>query len=85
MSTCTCSHALINRFPLKCLQVSETDLATPVDPTPPTSQAHQDALSSLPEQPANSGSELTAQQLEIVQASKAILDTVRMRDFPAYK
>ena len=64
--------------------MSETDLATPVDP-PATPQGGLDTLSSLPEQPTESGTELTTQQLEIVQASKAILDTIRMRDFPACK
>ena len=70
-----------------CLQVSETDLATPVDtpPAPPTPQSAQDTLSSLPEHPTSSGSELSSLELEIVQASKTILDTVRMRDFPSYK
>ena len=67
------------------IQVSETDLATPVDPTPPTPQANPDMLSSLPEHSDKPVTELSSQQLEIVQASKAILDTVRMRDFPAYK
>ena len=64
------------------LQVSETDLATPIDPTP---QANPDMLSSLPEHSDKPVTELSSQQLEVVQASKAILDTVRMRDFPAYK
>ena len=67
------------------LQVSETDLATPVDPIHPTPQANPDMLSSLPEHSDKPVTELSSQQLEIVQASKAILDTVRMRDFPAYK
>lgn len=65
--------------------MSETDLATPVDPILPTPQANQDTLSSLPEHSHEPVTELSSQQLEIVQASKAILDTIRMRDFPAYK
>ena len=73
------------RFLDNCLQVSETDLATPVDPPPAVPQAAQDTLSSLPEHPSSSVSELSSLELEVVQASKAILDTVRMRDFPAYK
>lgn len=68
----------------KCIQVSETDLATPVDP-PATSQGGLDILISLPEHPTNGDSSLSSQQLEVIQASKAILDTVRMRDFHAYK
>ena len=67
------------------IQVSETDLATPTEVTPSASHSNPDMLSSLPELSQKSESDLNSQQLEIVQASKAILDTVRMRDFPAYK
>ena len=73
---------MIGFFLYFCVQVSETDLATPVEPTP---QANPEMLSSLPEHSDKPVTELNSQQVEIVQASKAILDTVRMRDFPAYK
>ena len=76
---------MIGFFLCFCVQVSETDLATPVEPTPPIPQANPEILSSLPEHSDKPVTELSSQQLEIVQASKAILDTVRMRDFPAYK